>query len=196
MTTLALIADWCGPFASIEEARAAAKKFELAEVLYFATGKRAYQRKSTLQYVGISNDPQSRLSNQHHKLPEIKTNFSVWIGEISSHAVAGRKAKIHPVAHSQAVEAVEWALAYFLALPLNKKKRRRPPPRGLIVISRWFQADFDTPRTHRGHKDWPDYIEFEPDYGTARIQWFGRPGRSKRLSEADIQALAIEPSST
>ena len=42
MATVALIVDWCGPFASIEKAKEAAKGFD--EVLYLATGKIAYQR--------------------------------------------------------------------------------------------------------------------------------------------------------
>ena len=191
MATVALIVDWCGPFASIEDAKGAARDFQLGEVLYLATGKRRYQRHSTMQYVGISNDPESRFTKNHHRLPELTKSFALWIGEISSHGIAGRRAQRHPVAHGRAVELAEWALAYFLALPLNVKKRKTPPPESVMLMNRWFRDDFETKRVQRGHKEWPDFIEFEPAYDFARIQWFGSPGRSRRFSEAGIKALAI-----
>jgi hypothetical protein len=195
MATLSLIIDWCGPFPSIVRANEAANNFNLREVLYLATGQRAYQRKGTMQYVGISNDPKSRFNGNHHTLPEIKRNFGIWIGEIVSHGIAGRRAHNQPVMHSLAVERAEWAIAYFLALPLNQRKRRKPPPGAIILINRWFQTDFETRRNHRGHHDWPDFIEFEPDYDVARLQWFGAPGRMKRYNESEIRSLAIEPNS-
>ena len=190
MATVALIVDWSGPFDSIEDAKKAAKEFKLSEVLYLATGKRKYQRYSTMQYVGISNDLQSRFT-KHRTLPEVTGDFKLWIGEISSHGIAGRRAQSHPVAHGRAVELAEWALAYFLALPLNVRKRTTPPSESVMLVNRWFRDDFDTKRDRRGHKDWPDFIEFEPEYDFARLQWFGSRGRSRRFSAADIKALAI-----
>jgi hypothetical protein len=160
-TTFALIADWSGPFASMSVARDAAIDNDLGEVLYLATGRRAYQ----------------------------------WIGEIASHGVAGRRGAKHPVQHTVAVDRAEWALAYFLALTLNKRKRRKPPPESLVLVNRWFAPDLKTRRIKRGHPDWPDFIEYDHDDATALIQWFGAPPRRRRLSGRDISDLALPPAS-
>lgn len=190
MATIALIVDWCGPFDTIEQAKKAAKDFE--EVLYLATGKTPYQRTASMQYVGISNDPKSRIAKNHHKLPEITKNFGIWLGAISSQSIAGRKSSKNPVKHSRAVGLAEWAIAYFLELPLNQRKRKNPPSEPVILISRWFKTDLETKWRKRGHSEWPDFIEFDPDYKFARLQWFGSPGRSKRFSASDIKELALQ----
>ena len=142
LTTIALIVDWYGPYPKIEDAKKAAEEF--GEVLYLATGKRAYQRTASMQYVGISTDPKWRLNNNHHKLPEITKNFGIWLGEIGSQSLAGRRPQGHPTMHSKPVDLAEWVLAYFLQLPLNVRKRKNPPSDPVILISRWFKSDFET----------------------------------------------------
>ena len=189
MATVALIVDWCGPFKTIEDASRTADNLHFGEALYFATGKRRRQRAASLQYVGISNDPMSRLSKFHHKLPEITADVRIWIGEISSHAIAGRKAARHPVAHSRAVELAEWALVYFLEIPLNRRKRKNPPNESVVLVNRWWNADNKTKRKHRGSRNWPDFIEYDQEYNYGRLQWFGTPGKSKMLNAESIKAI-------
>jgi hypothetical protein len=191
MTTLSVIVDWSGPFASIQDAKAAAADWDIGEVVYLATGKCRGQKISRLQYIGISSDPRSRFNKNHHRLPEITRAFGIWVGEIVSHGVAGRPSKRRPIRHSIAVDRAEWTLAYFLELPLNKRKRRKPPPQSIALFNRWYKPDFDTRRTKRGHPKWPDFIEYDEDYELASIVFFGAPPRRKRLTKESIQALAV-----
>ncbi len=186
--TLSIIADWCGPFGSVDAARKAALSNHLGEVLYLATGKKPYQRSPIMQYVGISNNPTGRFTTQHHVLHDVTREFQMWIGLIASQRTAGRRSASHPVSHSLAVDRAEWTLAYFLELPLNERKRSKPPPEEVVLLSRWFKSDFLTRRVHRGHEDWPDFIEYSPHGGVTQLQWFG--GRRRRLSYGDIAALA------
>jgi hypothetical protein len=185
---LAIMVDWYGPFGSVPAAKQWAKG--AGEVLYLATGKRRYQRSTSLQYVGISNDVESRFNDPKHKIQtDIVGDLAVWIGFIVSHSVAGRRGAGSPVAHSRAVELAEWLIAYFLAMPLNIKKRARPPKDGGIVVNRWFNARADTRRVHRGHADWPDFIEYDLERDSAAVVWFGVAKR-RTYSEAEIRALA------
>ena len=190
MTTLSLIADWSGPFTSIDDAKAAVREYDLGEVVYLATGKRRYQRRSGLQYVGISSDGGSRFNKAHHRLPEVTRSFGIWVGEIISHGIAGRRRKRHPIRHSVAVDRAEWTMAYFLALPLNIRKRKKPPPESVVLLNRWYKPDFDTRRSRRGHPDWPDFIEYDADYELASVVFFGAPPRRRRLTGSEIEALA------
>lgn len=188
--TVAIAVDWSGPFSSISAAKETAKSNELGEAIYLAVGRRKRQRSTRMQYVGISGDPKSRINQNHHKLPDINSELGLWVGKVVSHAVAGRKR----MKLSVMVNSAEWALAFFLELPLNDRKRRRPPDRSLILLNRWFNPDFSTRRVHRGHEDWPDLIEYEHpvdgDEG-AVIVWFG--GRRDRLSAAEVHDLAKPP---
>jgi hypothetical protein len=194
MATLALIVNWHGPFKSIIEAKESTHKNNLKEVLYLATGKCKYERLSKMQYVGISNNLKSRFNDQTHPIScDIRKEMRIWIGLIVSHGVAGRKAAAHPAAHSLGVETAEWALAYFLKLPLNTKKRRKPPPRALVLLNRWYKDDFATRWLNKKNhtQDWPDFIEYDPAYASATLQWFGAPPRRKRYEEGAIHALAL-----
>lgn len=185
--TVAIAVDWFGPFSSIDDARSAARTHEIEEAVYLALGCCGRQRRGRMQYVGVSGDAASRFNGQHQKLPGITRNFRLWVGEVASHAVAGPK----KLKRSVAVEAAEWAMAYFLELPLNVRKRAKAPNRSLILINRWFRPDLKTRRSHRGHEDWPDFIEYEhPDDdrdGSATLVWFG--GRRERLSSTEVDDL-------
>lgn len=189
MGSVAIVVDWMGPFASIDQARSYSSDKGLGEVIYFALGRTRYQRSTRLQYIGISNNGSSRFTGQHRTLPEIRGNFALWIGVVASHGVTGRD-KRRPIRHSLTINLAEWMLAYFLGLPLNVRKRRRPPNRSAVLINRWFQIDAEKRRVQRAHSDWPDYIEYEKDARFARLQWFGTPGKHKRLSEQDIANLS------
>jgi len=188
--TIAIVVDWCGPFWSVNDAKVAIRKYGVGEGLYLALGKKSYQRESaSLQYIGISNDTKSRIHGKNHPFKPIVHDLSLWIGSVVSHAVAGRKNASQSVAHSITVDRAEWAMAYFLALPLNVKKRAKPPPDSLILVNRWFQPDFETRRRHPGHPDWPDLIDYDKVENTASIVWFGTPGRREWLSSTAIAKL-------
>lgn len=186
-----MIVDWFGPYFSVTDACKGAQQAEFGEMLYMASGKRAYQRKAELQYVGITKNANSRLGN-HRKLPEITGDLCIWWGEVASHAVAGRKRKRQSVKHSEMLTAAEHTLAYFLALPLNERLRRSPPGRSVVLVNHWFTTQEDR-RYRRPPVSWPGLIEFDQEderYSMAVRVWFGSPGRRDRLSASDIRDLA------
>ena len=182
--------DWYGPFVSVADAKKACREWGGGEVLYLATGKRRYQRSTGLQYVGISTDANSRFNDKNHKISiEVTRGLNVWIGYVVSHGIAGRREAGAVVAHSRAVEQAERMLAYLMRMPLNEKKRRRPPRESSILVNRWFNAKTEVRRSHRGHLDWPDYLDFDRENGSASLAWFGQIRREK-FSEAEILDLA------
>jgi hypothetical protein len=177
---IAIMVDWCGPFKNTDEAREKIADYGLEEGLYLAIGKRKGQHNRSMQYVGISLDIKNRINPKtHHRLKYITRDLRLWIGEVASHAVAGRPRSRQAVSHSLTVDLAEWATAYFLTLPLNKKKRDNPPNQSVMLVNRWFDRDFETPKRQRGHRDWADYIEYDPEYydGGAKVVWFSAPGR-------------------
>ena len=43
-----------------------------------------------------------------------------------------------------------------------------------MLMNRWYEAWEPYKRKpDRGHKDWPDLIEFDQENKTARLLWFG-----------------------
>jgi hypothetical protein len=191
MSAVAIVVDWFGPFTTLKAARTQIGVHQLDEGLYLAIGRGQYKtqfkHKADLQYVGISKAAKGRLHND--RFPEIKRDrtFRLWLGRVSSHAVAGRK----ELAHSTTVHAAEWATAFFLQLHLNKRCRKKPPPRSLVLINRWFKSDFGTRRVHRGHSEWPDMIEYDKLTNTARIAWLGAGGEMWRLDQDDVMDLRL-----
>jgi hypothetical protein len=189
---LAIVIDWSGPFQSVDVAKKIAAEFELGEVLYLATGQRLYQRQDSLQYVGLSSNLKNRFNDPTHKIStDVNKNLKIWVGEIVSHARAGRRLSRHPVAHSVGVELAEWMLAYFLALHLNVKKRKKTPRESAVLLNRWFKSDFETRRRQRPHPEWPDFMDYDTDYQSASLVWFGAPPRRRTFSSAEIRNLAL-----
>ena len=168
MTHVAIIVDWSGPYMSISEAKAAARDYE--DGLYMAIGKKKYQKKPRqLQYVGIADELSSRVHTAHPKLPYLP-ELELWLGEIASTGIPGpKKKKVDPC-----LDLAEWALAYFLELPLNDRKRHHPPPRPVTVLNRWWYPDHETKRSRRPHSDWPDLVEYFGLEQGARTSWISR----------------------
>ncbi len=189
MTTLSLIIDWYGPFDDTPSAIAAAKENGVGEALYAITGKLAHKKTDRMQYVGISNNLKVRFYN-HPKIDSVERGIKFWVGQVKSHAIPGRKSAKHPTRHSRAVDLAEYGIAYLLQLPLNQKKKKSQPKESFVLLSRWFKVDFETRHKQRAHDDWPDFIEYDPDF--AVLQWFGTPGHRIRLSKKEIKELADE----
>jgi hypothetical protein len=173
--------DWYGPY-NLENARRSAYE-DYEGGLYLCSGKTKGQHHRGLQYVGKSNKAlYTRLTENHHKLKLVTRDRKIWLGEIATGNVPGRKKHATP----QSLQMAEWATAKFLNLPLNDKLRDNHPSRPVTVLNRWWKMDYDTPRLQRPHPDWPDLIDFlGPEY-RARNVWFGRPGRLQTLSHTEF----------
>lgn len=165
---LMIAINWYGPYSSLDDARAAAKA-DYGHGLYLCIGKRAYQRRRALQYVGIAKSLGSRLTEQHHKLHEVTRDQEIWLGEIATAEPSGRRLKATPAT----LDYAEWLHARFLRLPLNDKKTKSLPPRSVTVLNRWWTTTYDTPRGRRPHPEWPDLIDYPADDRSGRLVWFG-----------------------
>ena len=174
--------DWYGPF-TLEAAKSAARVYH-AGGLYICVGKTAGKHKRLIQYVGKSNDAlQTRLNYGHHKLKLVTREMEIWLGDIATGNVPGKSKTVTP----QSLRMAEWAIAYFMKLPLNAKLLKSPPKRAVTVLNRWWQKDY-SPRFNRPHKDWPDLIDFLGNDYRERNVWFGSRGKMKTLSPADLGA--------
>ena len=184
----AALIDWVGPFGSIGELKAAAANYGVGETLYLAIGSRPRQRQSHIQYIGITTNLGSRFNGKHPIQTLLKpSNLRLFVGIVTSQAVAGRKAKHQPVRFSTPLYLAESALAFLMEIPLNKDKRCNPPRDSVVVVNRWYRADFETRRRRRPHPDWPDLVEFDSDEFIGDLAWHGR--RRQHLSAASVAEI-------
>lgn len=174
--SIVALVEWYGPYSS-EEAGPAA--FEYADGLYMVTGRRAYQRKSEPQYIGLASSLGARLSAVHHKIPEVKHDIKIWLGQVVSPRTPGKKMQVTDVM----LDLVEWAHAYFMQLPLNDKKTRKWPKRDIVVYNRWWRRCKEVGHGKRPNREWPDIIDFIDGDFDARLVWFGKNVVTKRPSE-------------
>ena len=139
--------------------------------LYMFIGRTKGQRKDRLQYVGIAEKYlYDRFHKDHHIIKQLDPDtLSIWIGEITSAGIPGKK----PKKIGTAIDLSEWAMAYFLQLPLNDKKTKNPPTDAVSVYNRWWKKDYETPR-RRPRNDWPDLIDFVGHDYDSRLMWSGR----------------------
>ena len=185
--TIMIAVDWYGPFSSILSARTEALKAEATECLYLGI-----HRLNRRAYIGITSSVGSRLTDNHHILGGLEEGEAdIWIGQVSSHAVAGRG---NGSFHTLPLTLAEHMLAYFLELSENDRKRRNPPKRSAKLLNRWFGPNEPYKRRFkRPAPVWPDYIEFnhsddgENGQMNAKIVWFG--GKQSTLSHTDIIEL-------
>lgn len=132
MNHIALVVEWYGPY-SYSQAQVAARDF--ADGLYMTIGKTKHQKSPTaLQYVGVASALANRICKQHHKIHEVTRDRKIWLGEIGSVGVPGRKGKAIDIR----IDLAEWAHAYFLKLPLNDKKTKHAPDKPVTVLNRWW----------------------------------------------------------
>lgn len=190
MAEMASIVNWYGPYSDLNSARAAAR-IDYVDGLYAAIGYNKDSRvgRPTLQYVGVGSPLHTRLSKDHHKLSKIDIT-SIWLGEVSSFKVPGRrKKKIEP--H---LDTVEWSIAYFLRTPKNVNKRKNPPPQSCIVLNRWLGRDYETPMS-RPIARWSDIIEYDEIKNSANLCWLGESSHVKHIPdvvEYGLRALRLE----
>ncbi len=166
---VAIIIDWFGIY-DLKAAKAAAKA-DYGRGLYMLIGKAKSQKKNPkLQYIGIAKELYSRIGNGHIAIRDLSQELKIWLGEVASFGVPGKKVKkVDPM-----LDLAEWSHTYFLDdLPLNKKKKANPPSNPVMVYNRWWHKDYETLRVKRPHPDWPDLIDYiGKEYG-AKIVWFG-----------------------
>ena len=169
---VAIIIDWYGPYTLTDAKKVAKESFGTG--VYVALGKQKYKKGPSLfQYIGISSNLAKRINEDHDKLALITRNRILWLGEVASTGIPGPKNKNTDIQ----LDLAEWAHIFFLKPKLNNKKLCFPPYRGLTVINRWWQKDFETNRTRRPHNNLPDMIDyFGPGYG-ARIVWGNKVNR-------------------
>lgn len=110
---VSIVIDWCGPY-DLKEAQDVAWD-EYKHGLYMLIGRTKRQKKTRLQYIGITqNYLCDRIHKDHHIISQLNADtLSIWLGEISSAGIPGKKAK----KISTTLDLSEWAMAYFLQLP-------------------------------------------------------------------------------
>ena len=163
---LMIAADWYGPFPSIEAAGKEADANSVSEALYLAVNSEGQA------YAGISGNICARLKPSHHVLGSLKDGEAeIWVGLITSQPVPGKSA--NPTSHSTPVKTAEKSLALFLELSENQQLRSSLPARSSVLFNRWYDGYDHLRRVDRGHKDWPDIIEYDAYEKLARLVWFG-----------------------
>ncbi|MGF7172758.1 GIY-YIG nuclease family protein [Azospirillum doebereinerae] len=187
MAEISSVVDWFGPYRSLKDARTVARQ-DFGGGLYAAIGwskiegrsPNQYRGRPTLQYIGIAENLGGRLTETHHKIG-LRGNIeiaSIWLGEVASYGVPGRRRKkIEP--H---LDIVEWATAFFLRTQYNEMKRT-PPRCSCFVLNRWWSTDYET-SIDRPVSRWADVIEYNIYTGSANLCWFGRNGRVKSIDNA------------
>lgn len=180
---LMIAINWYGPYQGIEIARSAAKR-DYEDGLYLAIGRRLYERDIAPQYIGIGSSLHTRLTEDHHKLSQLKGTTTIWLGEVLTATPPGKAIKWTPAP----LDYSEWLHAHFMCLPLNEKKTKSLPPRSVTVLNRWFKIDYETPYLKRPHSQWPDLIDFQSAELPARAVWFG--GKQKIFKPAKLMVAA------
>lgn len=184
----AALIDWCGPFHTIKDACDAVANGGYGEALYIAIGSRPGQTKTHIQYVGITTDLTRRFNGKHPIQLLIRAkSLRLYVGIVTSQAVAGKKASHHAKKFSIPLYLAETALAFLMEIPLNKDKRCNPPKDSIVVVNRWYRDDFATRRRKRPHRTWPDLVEFDWHECTGDLAWHG--GRRAHVNSERIEEI-------
>lgn len=168
---ISIVVDWYGPYCKTSAKKAAKEKF--ADGLYMLIGKVKHQKTARdLKYIGIAKELHTRVDeNKHHKINKVSQECNIWLGEVGTIGIPGRKQKFTDIQQDLA----EWCHAYFLQLQLNEKKTANPPFRPCTVVNRWWSKnDFEKPRRKKPHSCWPDIIDYWGKGYGAKVIWGGR----------------------
>jgi len=186
---LMIAVNWYGPYHTLDDARAAARD-DYGDGLYMCVGMQPYQRKVSMQYVGIGSAVHTRLKEDHHKLRMVTRERKIWLGEIATAEPSGKRLKVTKAT----LDYAEWLHARFMQLPLNEKKTKDLPSRSVTVMNRWFKTDYETPWKRRPHPDWPDLIDYPAYDMPARMIWFGGRQQYFHAPEYARPDPAVRPS--
>lgn len=169
MSEMAAVVGWYGPYKGIAEAHAAAYR-DYAGGLYVAFGYKdlpAIGRPRFL-YVGMAENLGNRVTRRHETIGDGKVArvTSMWLGNIDSHPLLGRRAR----QQDPLVSAVEWAMIA-LFRPLLNKRKTTFTAQSFAIINRWWSADdYETP-VRKPVIIWPDVIECAGPHAPAHLCW-------------------------
>lgn len=146
---VAIIVDWYGPYLKKNDLRDELKSWAPGtKTLYMGTST-----DGTVNYVGMTSQPATRLNN-HEKLADpVNTRF--WGGEIVSQGVGGRRSSRQKVDH----EIAEHALIAWLTPSLNKKLVSRDLADCVVLYSRFFDRK-DGEKVVKGPPEFPAVIAY------------------------------------
>jgi hypothetical protein len=190
--SIATVVNWYGPYTGASGgavlAAQAAAKAHYRRGLYMAVGHGETIRRGPrkLLYCGISDDLGARVSPAHSKLASLSVT-GIWLGEISSTGIPGRRAK----RTNPNLDIVEWMSVFFLRIPHNDRKKTNPPTLSAVVLNRWWETDYHTP-TSRPAPRWADVIEWDSFRQTANLCWFGHAGRVLALDREGKKISATQ----
>jgi hypothetical protein len=121
-----IILNWSGPY-SLAEVR---EDRETGNGLYLLTGKRRYERNSTIQYCGITEKTFSERFRNHHKIFEITKEQKIWLAEVE-----------YPKNFDRGIlEMAEKIIIWTWQLPSNDKKKVSPSE-PVTILHFWFNKN-------------------------------------------------------
>jgi hypothetical protein len=156
-----IILNWFGPY-TFEEVLS---DKESGNGLYLATGKRAYERVSKIQYCGITERGFAKRLKTHHKVNQITNDREFWLGKIE-----------YPQNHNREIlEVAEKIIVWTWQLPLNEKKKDTPS-KPTTIIHFWFNRE-GLPRKNqlKIYKDFKDVLSWDGEYwrtGNLKVEEF------------------------
>lgn len=156
-----VILNWSGPY-TFEEVLWGT---DLSNGLYLMTGKRAYERISTIQYCGITERRFAQRIKEHHKIDEIKRDRRFWLAQIEYPQTFDR----------EVLEMTEKIIVWTWQLPLNEKKKYTPP-QPTTILNFWFKRD-RTPRINQLeiYRNFSDVLSWDRNYwrtGNLKVEEF------------------------
>jgi hypothetical protein len=170
----------------LEEAATEAKKAHLGELLYLAYNSAGHA------YVGITGGIESRFANHLPLQKVMEKGGEIWVGIMVAQKIPGRKPEGSSTKFSLHVKLAEQILIYSIQPSENKHHRDVPPSAPGILMNRWFDPRDPWARRGRGHKEWPDVIEYEEELDLIQKAWFD--GRLEVLDRERIHALNMKNS--
>jgi hypothetical protein len=127
---LTFILNWYGPYTSqdLENDK------EFGNGVYLITGKQSYERKSVIQYCGITKGTFYNRIKNHHKKEYVKKEMNFWLSNFTYPTEITRKE----------LELAETIIVFFWQPSLNEKKKFSIP-NSTTIVNLWFKID-GTPR--------------------------------------------------
>lgn len=148
MDELTIKIHWKGSY-SLEEVN----EMDDGNGLYLLDGKQRYERKSDIQYFGITEQEyRKRFSDKSHKIHDITRDLKIWLGEIIYPQNFERE-------HLKTAEAI---MIYYWQPNLNTQNKPYPP-RPTTIVSHWFKKD-GSARVNQVYKNLHDVMSWDGEY--------------------------------